>query len=91
VANVRVMRWKWIPSQVKVTDETGATVSRMLPDRFQQEIDRIAMKLGLAGTDEYLDAWEWSASEERPGSAETVADAVIDELVSAGFREPATS
>ena len=37
---------------------------------FQQEIDRIAMKQGLAGTDDYLDAWAWSAPEERPGGVE---------------------
>lgn len=88
MAQVRVMRWKWIPSQVKVTDGSGATVSRLLPDRFQQEIDRVAMKQGLAGTDDYLDAWAWSSPEERPGSADEVADAVIAELVAAGFREP---
>ena len=88
MAQVRVMRWKWIPSQVKVTDADGTTVSRMLPDRFQQEIDRIAMKQGLAGTDDYLDAWAWSAPEERPGGADAVADAVVAELVAAGFREP---
>ncbi len=89
MAQVRVMRWKWIPSQVKVTGADGETATRMLPDRFQQEIDRVAMRLGLAGTDDYLDAWEWSPVEERDGAAAEVADAVLAELVAAGFREPA--
>ena len=61
MATVRVLSWKGIPSQVKATDADGATAARMLPDRWQQEIDRVAMRLGLSGTDEYLDGWGWSA------------------------------
>jgi hypothetical protein len=80
MATYRVMSWRGIPSQVKVTDDTGATVSRMLPASFQQEIDRVAMAEGLAGTDEYLEAWAWSEEVEREGSAEGVAEALVAEL-----------
>jgi hypothetical protein len=38
-----------------------------MPDRFQAEIDRIAMEQGLAGTDDYLNQWHWTGKLERPG------------------------
>ena len=85
MARVRVMSWRGIPAQVKATDDTGATASRMLPNRFQQEIDRIAMAEGLTGTDEYLELWGWSVATERPGPADEVADAVLEELIAQGF------
>lgn len=90
MATYRVMSWRGIPSQVKVTDDTGATVSMMLPGYFQQEIDRVAMAEGLVGSDQYLEAWAWSDEAEREGSADDVAAAVFDELVAAWPREQPT-
>jgi len=89
MATYRVMSWRGIPSQVKVTDDTGATVSKMLPDFFQQEIDRVAMAEGLAGTDEYLEAWAWSAEAEREGVAEPLAEELALEVAQAWQRENA--
>ena len=43
MARYRVMSWRGIPSQVKATDDSGATAARMLPNRWQQEIDKVAM------------------------------------------------
>ena len=80
MATYRVMSWRDIPSQVKATDDSGATVSKMMPGTFQQEIDRVAMAEGLIESDEYLEAWSWSAEAERDGSAEAVATAVVAEL-----------
>ena len=85
MARYRVMSWRGIPSQVKATDETGATAARMLPNTWQQEIDRVAMREDLAGTDEYLELWGWSAESERPGTVDEVAEAVLAELVAAGL------
>ena len=42
---------------------------------FQQEIDREAMRLGLTGSDAYLEQWRWGDLEERPGSPDEVLDA----------------
>jgi hypothetical protein len=84
VGRYRVLSWRDIPSQVKATDETGAAVSTRLPARFQERIDQEAMRLGLYGTDAYLEEWTWSAEEERPGSAEEVAAAVVAEIDAAG-------
>jgi len=80
MASYRVMSWRGIPSQVKATDDTGATVSTMLPPFFMQEIDRVAMAEGLFGSDEYLDAWVWSEGSTREGSAQEVADTVAREV-----------
>ena len=51
-----------------------------MPERFQEEIDKIAMREGLAGTDDYLNQWRWTPKQERPGTAEEVAEALIQEL-----------
>ena len=55
-------------------------VKRQLPDWFQQEIDRVAMERGLAGSDAYLEQWEWRDAGERDGSDAEAADAVAAEL-----------
>lgn len=81
MATYRVMSWRDIPSQIKATDDSGATVSRMLPASFQAEIDRVAMAEGLIGSDEYLEAWVWSEPAKREGTAEEVAHIVLDELI----------
>jgi hypothetical protein len=38
------------------------------------------MRLGLQDQDAYLDLWARSSTQERPGSAAEVADAVVAEL-----------
>ncbi len=67
MARFRVMTWKGIPAQVRADDETGARVNRELPEWFAQEIDRVAMRDGLAGTDEYTGLWSWSKPETARG------------------------
>lgn len=79
MATVQVLCWKNIPSMVQVTDGTG-TVKLQLSDRFQILIDDVAMHLGLAGTDAYLDQWQRRDDEERPGPAHEVAESVAAEL-----------
>jgi hypothetical protein len=80
VARYRILAWRDIPTQLQVSDDTGARVNRMLPRWFMQEISRITMREGLAATDDYLDEFEWSAEAEREGSAEEVADALVAEI-----------
>ena len=50
----QILYWKTVPAQVKVFPESGRPLTRLMPDRFQAEIDRMAMEQGLAGTDDYL-------------------------------------
>jgi len=80
MARFRIMTWQGIPAQVKADDAEGGRASREMPSWFAQEIDRVAMRDGLAGTDAYLEHWTWSKPEEREGTAEAVVDAVIREL-----------
>lgn len=80
MAEYQILYWKEIPAQIKVFETGKRPISRALPDRFQQEIDRVAMREGLHGSDAYLDQWHWSDKMERPGSAEEVAAALLAEL-----------
>jgi len=80
MAMYQVLYWKTIPAQVKAADAGRRPVSRALPDRFQVEIDQVAMQEGLSGTDAYLEQWHWTEKRDRPGSAEEVAQAVVQEL-----------
>ena len=79
MALYQVLYWKDIPAQVKAY-EGRRPVSKVLPEYFQHEIDRVAMRQGLAGTDDYLDQWLWSEKRERPGSAAEVLEQVLQEL-----------
>ena len=80
MAQYQILYWKHVAQQVKVFEEGKRPVSRQLPDRLA-EIDRIAMEEGLTGTDDYLNQWEWSPKQEREGSAEEVAEALVRELL----------
>ncbi len=80
MARYRILAWREIPTQVQATDETGARANRAMPKWFMQEISRITMREGLAGTDDYLKAFAWSPGQEREGTADDVADAVVAEL-----------
>ena len=62
----KVLYWRDIPAQIKVYGE-GRPVAIPLPDRFQEEIDSVAMREGLAGSEAYLEAWQWSEMREFAG------------------------
>ncbi len=75
----QVLYWRDIPAQVRVY-HGKRPVNRQMPEWFQLEIDRVAMAEGLAGTDAYLDQWQWTEKKERAGSAEIVMEALIEEI-----------
>ena len=76
----RVLAWRGIPMQVKVRENEERPVSRELPTWFSEHVDRVAMRDGLYGSDDYLDQFAWSEYLERDGTAEEVADALLAEL-----------
>jgi len=80
MAQYQILYWKNIPAQLKVFEAGKRPVARSLPERFQVEIDRIAMDEGLTGTDEYLNQWHWTAKMDRPGTAEEVAETRLPEM-----------
>ncbi|WP_420860086.1 virulence factor [Marivivens marinus] len=56
MAEVTIVYWRDIPAQVIVGKGRRGTKVQ-LPERFEQAIDRAAMKTGAAGTDDYLAEW----------------------------------
>jgi hypothetical protein len=80
MARYRILAWREIPTQVQATDATGTVARRPMPRWFMQEISRITMREGLAGTDDYLAEFAWSDDMELDGTADEVADAVLAEI-----------
>ena len=71
---VTIVYWRDIPAQVIVGKGRGGA-KRQLPERFEQAIDRAAMKVGAEETDAYLAEWRKAAPVDVPGTPEEVADA----------------
>ncbi|MFQ3184495.1 MAG: hypothetical protein ACI9RO_000483 [Alteromonas macleodii] len=74
MADVVVVFWRDIPAQVIVGKGRRATKIQ-LSERFEQAIDRAAMKSGAASTDDYLADWRKAASYSINGSDADVATA----------------
>ena len=74
MAEVTIVYWRDIPAQVIVgRGRRGAKMP--LPERFEQAIDRAAMKSGAAGTDDYLDGFRKAAPVTLDGEDAAVAEA----------------
>ena len=71
---VTIVYWRDIPAQVIVgRGRTGA--KRPLPERFEQAIDRCAMKIGARDSDAYLAEWRRADPYEVAGDADAIAGA----------------
>jgi hypothetical protein len=79
MATYRILYWQEVPSQIVAEDDDGE-VRMPLPQKFLERIDEVAVARGLSGSDEYLEQWNWSDEEDRDGTAEEVALALIAEL-----------
>jgi hypothetical protein len=79
MATYKVLYWQEVPSQIRVEDDDG-DLSVELPQKFMARIDALAALRGLSGADDYLAQWRWSDEEQRDGTAQEVADAVLAEL-----------
>ena len=71
---VTIVYWRDIPAQV-IVGKGRRGVKRPLPERFEQAIDRAAMKVGAAGTDAYLAEWRKADPYTVEGEDEAVATA----------------
>lgn len=56
MSELTLVFWRDIPAQVTMGKGRSAT-RVILAERFEQAIDRAAMKAGLSGTDAYLNEW----------------------------------
>jgi hypothetical protein len=61
MASLSLISWRDIPSQV-VVKRGRVTAKRMLSQRFQEAVDRAAMRAGKTGSDAYIADWKRSAS-----------------------------
>jgi hypothetical protein len=74
VAEVTVLWWRDIPAQV-IAGKGRRGAKRPLPERFEQAIDRCAMRVGARDSDAYLAEWRRGAPAERPGAEAEAAEA----------------
>ena len=81
MATVKVMYWKDIPCSVRAQEGRRNRVTRKLPDIYMDVVDAVAMKAGLTEADDYQAAFQWGLEEEREGSPEAVADAMVAEIL----------
>jgi hypothetical protein len=81
-----IVYWRDIPAQVIVKAGRKAA-KRPLPERFEQAIDRAAMRAGLTGTDAYLEQWRRSAPTPCGDDLEAEAQAMAEALDAAYTQE----
>ncbi|MFY0680152.1 MAG: virulence factor [Thalassovita sp.] len=68
---VTIVYWRDIPAQVIVGKGRRATKA-ILSERFEQAIDRAAMKVGASDSDAYLAEWRKAAHQGGEGAAEDI-------------------
>ena len=56
MANMTIVYWRDIPAQV-IVGKGRRAAKAALPERFEQAIDRCAMKVGAKDDDAYLSEW----------------------------------
>lgn len=71
--------WRDIPAQVIIGKGRRGTKA-VLPERFEQAIDRCAMKIGAKDADAYLAEWRRVPAGEHDGDPQALADAEIARL-----------
>jgi len=71
MADVVVVYWRDIPAQV-IVGKGRRAAKVQLPERFEQAIDRCAMKIGARDSDAYLAEWRKAAPYAVEGEDEAV-------------------
>lgn len=74
MVDVTIVYWRDIPAQV-IVGKGRRGAKKQLPERFEQAIDRAAMKVGSTDTDAYLAEWRKAAPYTVEGEAAEVAQA----------------
>lgn len=71
--DVTIVYWRDIPAQVIVGKGRRAS-KRVLDERFEQAIDRAAMKVGAKDADAYLSEWRKVSLGAEDGDADEIAN-----------------
>jgi hypothetical protein len=77
--DVTIVYWRDIPAQV-IVGKGRRGAKRQLPERFEQAIDRAAMKVGAEDTDAYLAEWRKAEPFTVEGDPEAIAQEQADRL-----------
>ncbi len=78
MAKLITVYWRDIPAQV-IARQGRETVKVQLADRFQEAIDRAAMRAGKGSSDAYLEEWRRHAETVR-GDLQALVEARVAEL-----------
>lgn len=74
MTELTIIYWRDIPAQVRVG--RGRRAARaILPERFEQAIDRVAMRIGATEGDAYMAEWRDVSGGEVEGDLQAAADA----------------
>jgi hypothetical protein len=79
MVDVTIVYWRDIPAQV-IVGKGRRGAKKPLPERFEQAIDRAAMKIGASDTDAYLAEWRKAAPYQVEGDPTQVVEAEATRL-----------
>ncbi len=79
MADVTIVYWRDMPAQV-IVGRGRRGVKLPLPERFEQAIDRAAMKSGAAESDDYMDGFRKAAPIPVEGSDQEAAAATVAKI-----------
>jgi Virulence factor len=79
MAELIIVCWRDIPAQV-IVKAGRRSAKRQLDERFQEAIDRAAMRAGLRDTDAYLGEWRRATASPCGDDLEVEADAAAARL-----------
>ena len=75
----QILYWHDIPVQVRISDRRNR-LSKPLPPRFQEAVDKAAMRSGHRDDEAYTAGFHWGEAVERSGTPEEVIESVVTEL-----------
>ncbi len=81
MAEITIVFWRDIPAQI-IAGSGRRGVKKPLPERFEQAIDRCAMKVGARDSDAYLAFWRKVVIGTREGSDAEAAEAELAQVLS---------
>ncbi|KKK55802.1 hypothetical protein LCGC14_3070900 [marine sediment metagenome] len=76
---VTIVYWRDIPAQV-IVGKGRRAAKVQLPERFEQAIDRAAMKIGAGDSDAYLAEWRKVPAGAQEGDQDAIARDVAAQL-----------
>ncbi|MEQ8711215.1 MAG: virulence factor [Rhodospirillales bacterium] len=80
MAQLVITYWRDIPSMIEVRQGRREKAKRLLPERFQEAIDRAAMRAGASDTDSYLAQWRKAPAVPCGDDLEAEADRIMAEI-----------